>query len=130
MKKEILMELISLALNESQWEVKKEVELEELPTDNIWKYVILRGYNSWVHFWKLEFASKNLYRLSDSRRLWYWNNIKGLWLSSVALYWLANDSKVCWAIDIEITDDNISEIIPCSKKSIKSIQWLDEHMVD
>ena len=97
-------------------------------TENIWKYVILRGYDSWVHFGKLEFASKWLYRLSDSRRLWYWKAKQWIWLTSVALYWLKDDSKICWVIQkIEITDERISEIIPCSDEAIKNIQKQKEY---
>jgi hypothetical protein len=47
----------------------------------------------------------------------------------VALYWLKeNDSKICWEIPkIEITDERISEIIPCSDEAVKSIKSVKEY---
>jgi len=91
-------------------------------SENIGKYVIIRWYDSWVHFWKLEYASQWLYRLWESRRLRYRYAKKGIWLSSVALYWLKNESKVCWELTIEIVDTRISEIIPCTKEAVESIK--------
>lgn len=95
----------------------------------IWKYVILRCRNAGVHFWKLEYAKNWVYRLSDSRRLYYWNNIKGITLSETALYWLQDDSKVCATISLhEIMEKEWGEIIPCSDDSIKSIQWKNDYI--
>lgn len=104
-------------------EIKEEENI--LWSENIGKYVILRGYDSGVHFWKLVFAKKWLYRLEDSRRLWRWTAKESIWLSWVAIYWVkkSDRTKLCPTIPlIEITDDRISEIIPCSNKAIKIIK--------
>ena len=88
MKQELIEKLINKLL-ESDIDTKiKTSENSELWSAMLWKYVILRGYDSWVHFWKLEYVSKWLYRLSESRRLRYRFAKKWIWLSSVALYWL------------------------------------------
>ena len=127
MEKEMLLKLLSLLL-EKESTPTAVTSNNPLWSENIWKYVILRWYNSWVHFWKLEYASPWLYRLIDSRRVWYWKCKQWIALSSVALYWLHSDSKICWTIPrIEIIDDKISEIIPCSQEAIISIQWLSEY---
>lgn len=126
-KETLVLWLIEKLIN--SWETNQEETKEQLPTNLLGKYVILRGYDSWVHFWKLEYASKWLYRLSESRRLWRWWALKWIWLTSVALYWLAirDEVKICWKLWlIEITDERICEIIPCSDEAIKSIKEYKE----
>jgi len=91
----------------------------------IWKYVILRWYDSWVHFGILEKVEEDYYVLSESRRLWRFWAKKWLALSWVAQYGLADRSevKICWIVPlIWITDSRISEIIPCSEVAIESIK--------
>ncbi len=107
-------------------EVKNDNENESI---FIWKYVILRCRNAGVHFGKLEYAYNWVYRLSESRRLYYWKNIKGITLSETALYWLDDDSKVCAIIPlIEITEREWAEIIPCEQISIDSIKWKKDYI--
>lgn len=129
MNNDLAMKLVKMVLeNNTSGDSKGEEDNNILWSESIWKYVILRWYDSWVHFWMLEYASKWLYRLSKTRRLWYWDNINWLWLSSVAMNWLSDKSKItCELPLIEITDDKISEIIPCSKKSITNIQKMKEY---
>ena len=82
---------------------------------HIWKYVLLRCRNAGVHFGKLEYANARdwLYRLSESRRIWYWKTKQWISLSELALYGLHPDSKVCDTIHlIEITEKEWAEIIP------------------
>ena len=122
MDKDLLKKLISLALN-TEWETStaKSKTSNVLWSLFIWEYVILRWYDSWVHFWKLVYASTWLYRLADSRRLWRWWCKQGVWLTDLAQFWLADRSevKVCATIPlIEITDNRISEIIPVAKNVI------------
>jgi hypothetical protein len=99
-------------------------------SENIWKYVLLRWYYSWVHFWKLESAKPWMYVLSESRRLFrYWCK-KWISLSWVSQYWLADrrEVKICWIVPrIEIVDPKISEILPCSEEAIKSIKEYKEY---
>lgn len=125
MNKELMEKIIEKYL---LWETQKDIVIEQdniLWSEFIWKYVILRWYDSWVHFGKLVFAKKWLYRLEDSRRLWGWTAKESIWLSWVAVYWVkkSDRTKICPTIPlIEITDDRISEIIPCSEEAIKIIK--------
>lgn len=128
-KEELILSLIDKLLNNNISNNESIVEKKEdnnlLWSSLIWKYVILRGYDSWVHFGKLEFASTWLYRLSDSRRLWGWTAKESIWLSWVAIYWVKESwyTKICPTIPlIEITDNRISEIIPCSDEAINIIK--------
>ena len=94
---------------------------EIIGEDFIWEYVILRWYDSWVHFWKLVKARKWYYVLDESRRLWRFWNKKGIWLTDLAQYWLADrdEVKICATIPkIAITEDRVSEIIPVTTKKI------------
>jgi hypothetical protein len=103
---------------------KKEDNI--LWSEFIWKYVILRGYDSWVHFGKLVSAKPWIYRLAESRRIYRWRVKDKKWisLSELSLYWLDNEyTKICTTLNlIEITDSRISEIIPCSDEAIENIK--------
>ena len=124
-KEEIVLSLIDKLLNTSN-EVKNEKKESNILWSNfIGKFVILRWYDSGVHFWKLEYASTWLYRLSDSRRLWGWTAKEWISLSAVAIYGIKESSytKICTIVPlIEITDNRISEIIPCSDEAINIIK--------
>jgi len=125
MKTELLEKLLEKYLLSEDNKETTKTEYNEY----IWQYVILRWYDSWVHFWSLEKAYKDNFILSNTRRLWYWNCKKWIWLSSVAQYWLADNSKITCALDkIQITDKRISEIIPCTDEAIKSIQDQKEYI--
>lgn len=123
----MIMDLIKLLIQPTATQENIKEEANEF----IWKYVIVRGYDSGVHFGKLESYKKWEAILTDTRRLWYWKCKQGLWLSSVAQYWLHNDSKItCALAKIKIVDERISEIIPCTEESIKSIQEIKEYNPD
>ena len=99
-------------------------------SENIWKYVIIRWYDSGVHFGKLEVLEVNRIVLSESRRLRRFRAKKGISLSGVATYGLAarEEVKICCIIPrIEIIDNRVSEIIPCSDDAIKSIKEYAEY---
>ena len=128
MEKELLLQLIGLLIKEEKPTVSENKE-ENKWGEFIGEYVILRWYDSWVHFWKLEHSEKWNYILSNTRRLWYWKCIKWLGLSSVAQYGLHSDSKItCEISKIKITDERISEILPCTKEAQKSIQSMNEYI--
>ena len=91
----------------------------------IWKYVILRWYDSGVHFGILEKVEEDYYVLKDSRRLYRFWCQEWVWLTDLAQNWLIekDSNKICKTIPlIWITDKRISEIIPCSEKAIESIK--------
>jgi len=130
MEKELLLQLVWLLIKEENntlSEIKDNWKISN--NEFIWEYVILRWYDSWIHFGKLEKAEKWNYILTNTRRLWYWKCIKGLWLSSVAQYGLNEDSKVTCALrKIKITDERISEILPCTDDAIESIKNIKEYI--
>ena len=91
----------------------------------IGKYVILRCRNAWVHFGKLEYANNGIYRLSESRRLYYWRVENNQWvsLSDLAEKGLDDDNKTCIKLDlIEITEKEGAETIPVNTEVIDSFK--------
>ena len=92
----------------------------------IWKYIILRARNAWVHFGRLEYASNWVYRLSESRRLYRWRIANKNWvsLSELAEKWIDTEySKVCTKLDlIEITERDWAELIPVNETVIASFK--------
>lgn len=107
-----------------QWENTEEPHvLNTEESKYIWERVIVRWYYSWVHFWKLESRKWTEVILAKSRRLrrrW----TKGIDLTALAQEWLHwYNLKICWEIEsIEIIDNTLCEIIPCSQKAIDSIR--------
>lgn len=120
-----LKELIELSkLLEWETQVASETK-EENESVFIWEYVILRCRNAGVHFGKLEYAYNWLYRLSESRRLYYWRVKDNQWisLSDLAEKGLDDDNKTCAKIDlIEITEKEGAEIIPVNKDVVDSFK--------
>lgn len=94
------------------------------------EYVLLRGHDSGV--WagvleniEIEWENK-IIGLSDARMIWrFWAN-EGIALSAVAMQWLKKDCdsiKILNTIPyIELMDNRISTIIPCSKETEKQIR--------
>lgn len=128
MKKDLLLQLITMLISDKQDNqlsyTDKEQDTHEDQSDFIGKYVIIRWYYSWVHA-GIYVKKKNWsYFLKNSRRLWYWRT-KGIDLTSLAQNWLVwDDCKICAKYDgmIEITDNTVCEIIPCTKEAQKSIE--------
>ncbi len=126
-KEQLIISLIEKLIGGN--DTKIEVLEKESESIFLWKFVILRCRNAGVHFWKLEYANDWVYRLSDSRRLYYWKTIKWITLSEVAEYGLHDDSKVCKTLKlIEITEREGAEIIPCTDEAIKSIQSKSDYI--
>ena len=107
--------LLLKVLDKLLWNENSSTQEEESDSINIWKYVILRCRNAWVHFWKLSYAKNWIYRLKESRRLYYWTVKDKQWisLSDLAIKWLDDNNKTCALIEeIEITEKEWAEIIP------------------
>jgi len=122
MKIKLIEKLLDRLLDSQEGTVEKESSINE-DINYIWEYVIVRWYYSWVHFWKLKSRKNWSIVLNNSRRLYYrWT--KGIDLTALSVEGLVWDNlKICWEIkEIEVTDSTVCEIIPCSKKCIKSIQ--------
>ena len=89
------------------------------------KKVIVRGDRSGVFFGTLAGKDVREVKLEKCRRLWYWDGAASI--SQLAVDGTSNpiDCKFTVTVDeIEILD--AIEIIPCSEKSIKSIEGVKE----
>jgi predicted oxidoreductase len=87
------------------------------------KKVIVRGIQSGVYFGTLKKNSKDNVVLENVRNLWYYKGANNL--SDVATKGISRtDSKIsCVVSEMEFKD--IIQIIPCSQKSIESIENAD-----
>lgn len=83
--------------------------------------VIIRTYSAGVWFGTLTQKDGNEVILSNARRMWTWWAKEGISLSSVAMQGIKQDkSKIAESVD-SVWIEAI-EIIPCSEKSIESIE--------
>ena len=83
--------------------------------------VIIRADRAGVFFGTLEDKNGNEVRLSDCRRLWYWDGAASI--SEIALSGVTrpNDCKFSVAVP-SITILGVIEIIPCSEEAVKNIE--------
>jgi hypothetical protein len=87
----------------------------------IGKKVIVRGDRSGIFFGELVERNGREVKLEKCRRLWYWDGAASI--SQLAVNGTTNPSDCKFTVavpEIEILD--AIEIIPCSDKSIKSIE--------
>lgn len=92
----------------------------------IGKYVIIRARDAGVHAGTLAAHQGREVRLTDSRRLWYWKCKEGHTLSGVALYGLADGSKIAGAVE-DITILDACEIIATTADAETSIREVASH---
>lgn len=91
------------------------------------KKVIIRGDRSGVFFGTLKERNGREVKLENCRRLWSWSGANSL--SELAVNGTANPDQCRFTIkvkEMEILD--AIEIIPCTEKSIKSINGVKEWM--
>ena len=70
------------------------------------KYVIVRCRDAGVHTGVLESHNGRECVLTESRRLWYFKPASGKWLSGVAVFGLANGSRIGVELPrIHLTED-------------------------
>lgn len=79
MKTEIIMELIKMLSTNNE----ATSDNSEYP---IGKKIIMRGYDSGVLFGTLVSVKNGVYRMKDSRRLYYWYAKSGITLEDVAIH--------------------------------------------
>ncbi len=85
------------------------------------KKVIVRGNRSGVFFGELVERNGSEVKLTNCRRLWYWDGAASI--SQLAVNGTTNPSECKFTVmvpEIEILD--AIEIIPCSNESVKSIK--------
>jgi len=87
--------------------------------------VIIRTYSAGVHFGTLDARQGPEVRLSDTRRIWYWD--KAFTLSKIAADGLSeSNSKLSVSLP-EIILTECIEVIPCSEKSAKQLAEVKAH---
>ena len=85
------------------------------------KKVIVRGDRSGVFFGTLTAKEGNNVKLSDCRRLWYWDGANSI--SQLAVDGTTAPRNCKFTVNVEsIVILDAIEIIPCSDKAIKSIE--------
>jgi len=90
------------------------------------KYVIVRSYESGVHFGKIKYYDPTTRHvlLEDSRRLWYW---RGFTLSYCANHGMADDQAKLSEFVKELIITGVIELIPCSEKAINNMKDYPVH---
>lgn len=89
------------------------------------KKVIVRGDRSGVFFGTLEDRNGREVKLSNCRRLWYWDGAaSNFQLASEGVKVPRNCKFTVTIHEIEILD--AIEIIPCTHEAIKSLESVDE----
>lgn len=90
------------------------------------KPVIARCRDAGVHFGYYVSHEGREVELVSSRRLWYWECLKGHTLSGVALHGIKKDSKVAGTVE-SILLPEFCELIPCTPTAAAAIEEQDEH---
>ena len=99
--------------------VKKDSVIEsKLNTEN---YVIIRTYSAGVFAGNLVERKEREVKLSNARRLWYWDGAASL--SQLAVDGVSKPENCKFPCEVqEITLLDALEVIPCTDKAIKSIK--------
>lgn len=89
------------------------------------KKVIIRANKAGVFFGTLKEKNGTEVRLSDCRRLWYWDGAASL--SQLAVDGTSAPNKCKFTVTVsEIIILGVIEIIPCTDKAIISIEGVKE----
>lgn len=87
----------------------------------IGKKCIVRTYSAGVWFGEIAEKSGNEVIVKNARRMWQWWAAESISLSAVAIHGIKHDkSKICEAVESVWLE--AIELIPCTKKSIESIE--------
>ena len=89
------------------------------------KKVIIRADRSGVFFGTLKNKDGSEVTLTNCRRLWYWEGAASISQLAVDGVTKPNNCKFTVAVEEILVMDTI-EIIPCTKKAIKSIEGVKE----
>lgn len=86
----------------------------------IGKKVVVRAKSAGVFFGTLAEKEGTEVRLTNCRRLWYWNGAASISEIAVNGVTKPDDCKFCIPVD-EIVVTEVIEIIPCTEKAVKNI---------
>ncbi len=111
-----LLEVI-IAMNKNETSVSKQEKIDDYYKEVINKRVIIRSYESGVHYGTLQSVHDNTVTLTNSRRIHYWDGANSL--TDIALGGIQNkvESRVTASLD-SIIVKNVNEIIPCTALAI------------
>lgn len=108
----------TISINGVEYVKKSEVETKELNSDN---YVIVRTYSAGVFAGTLFAKDGQEVTLKNARRIWFWDGAASL--SQLAMEGTTKPENCKFPCAVtEITLMQVIEIIPCTKKAIKSIE--------
>lgn len=122
---EKLKELIELSKLLERSGIEEERENPVIGKDFIGKYILVRGYDSWVWAWVLQESTLGNIVLTDARMLWRWWAKEGIGLSWIAAHWLAikDTNRILQSQNkVIITDMRVSMFFECTEKAEKSIR--------
>ena len=109
-------EVNSISINGTEY-VPKGSEVKELNPDD---YVIVRTYSAGVFMGILAKKDGQEVVLNNARRIWYWDGAASL--SQLAMEGTTKPESCKFPCEVPvITLMQVIEIIPCTKKAIKSI---------
>lgn len=121
MKKELLMDLISLLVNSD--EVASTKKQSSIFKDAIGKYVLVRSRNEGLNAGTVLEADETGIVLKDARRIWYHRpaDKSQSWYEGVSNSGLSSDSKISSPVSKKIIIEDYS-ITECTKEAILSIK--------
>jgi hypothetical protein len=94
------------------------------------KYCIVRCKNAGVHAGYLKSREDGVVTLLDSRRLWRWWSkftLSGLATAGVLAGKEDECRFACVVAELQLTELDVCEIIPCTEKAFLSISSIKEH---
>lgn len=95
-----------------------------MATNYIGEKVVVRGTNSGVFFGTLAERNGQEVRLTDVRRLWYWDGAASDFQLAAEGVKAPDDCKFTMVIDeLEVLD--AIEILPCTEEAIRSLSAVD-----
>jgi len=111
-------EVNEISINGVSYVPKSEKEIREINDDN---YVIVRTYSAGVFAGNLIKKDGQEVVLNNARRIWYWDGAASL--SQLAMEGTSKPENCKFPCEVEkITLMQVIEIIPCTKKAVKSIK--------
>lgn len=107
-----------ITINGVEYVAKDSVRSYEINTDD---YVIVRTYSAGVFAGVIIDKEGKEVQLKNARRLWYWEGAASL--SQLAMEGTSKPDECKFPCEVDtITLTEAVEIIPCTKKAVKSIK--------
>ena len=96
-----------------------------MSSNNKNQYYIVRAAQAGVFFGKIEERSKEEVRMTDVRKLWYWDGASAV--EQLAVDGVRNPNNCKFTITVpEMVIANPIQIIPCTQKAVEILRGVDE----